>query len=147
MSRVLKGACLCGAVEFELSGDADSMGYCHCSSCRVWSGDPIHAWTIWRDEQVRVTAGAECVTTFHKTPESLSYRRYCSKCAGHLMIHHPSLGVFDVFPGAVPELTFAPSMHLNYAEAVMPLKDGLPKYRNFPKELEVFGGDGELIPE
>jgi hypothetical protein len=35
-------------------------------------------------------------------------------------------------------------VHVNYAEAVLPIKDGLPKLKDFPKE---FGGSGEAIAE
>ena len=39
---------------------------------------------------------------------------------------------------------FAPGLHVNYAETVLPIRDGLPKLKDFPKE---FGGSGEAIPE
>ena len=32
----------------------------------------------------------------------------------------------------------------NYAETVLPMKDGLPKLKDFPAEL---GGSGEAVPE
>ncbi len=34
------GSCFCGAVRLEVSGDPEAMGYCHCRSCRSWSGGP-----------------------------------------------------------------------------------------------------------
>lgn len=147
MTMTYEGTCLCRSVRFELQGEPQAMGFCHCVSCRTWSGDPIHAWTIWSQDSVRILSGAECLMTFHKSADSLSYRRYCGRCGGHLMIHHPALGVFDVFPGVVPTLPFVPAMHINYAAAVLPMNDGLPKYRDFPKEYAQFGGTGELMPE
>jgi hypothetical protein len=54
-----KGGCFCGAVQIEVSGEPESMGYCHCQSCRSWSGGPVNAFTLWRPEAVHVTAGAE----------------------------------------------------------------------------------------
>jgi hypothetical protein len=35
-------------------------------------------------------------------------------------------------------------LHVNYQETVLPIKDGLPKQRDFPKEM---GGSGELMAE
>ena len=61
------GKCFCGAVEIEVSGAAEAMGYCHCRSCRSWSGGPVNAFSLWKQEAVRVTAGAENVATFQKT--------------------------------------------------------------------------------
>ncbi len=35
-------------------------------------------------------------------------------------------------------------VHVNYAETVLPMKDGLPKFKDFPAEM---GGSGENLPE
>jgi hypothetical protein len=91
---------------------------------------------------VRVTSGAEHVATFQKTPQS--QRQYCSKCGGHLMTNHPTLGLVDVFTATIPTLVFVPGVHVNYAETVLPMRDGLPKLKDFPAE---FGGSGEVIAE
>jgi hypothetical protein len=41
-------------------------------------------------------------------------------------------------------VSFKPGVHVNYAETVLRMKDGLPKLKDFPKEL---GGSGEAVPE
>ena len=61
------------------------------------------------------------------------------------MISHPSLGLYDVFAATLPNLEFKPSLHVNYAESVLPMKDGLPKFRDFPQEFG--GGTGEMMEE
>jgi hypothetical protein len=137
-----QGRCFCGAVEVEVSGEPEGMGYCHCSSCRSWSGGPVNAFSLWKPENVKVTKGAENVATFNKT--ALSDRKYCAKCGGHLMTNHPPLGLVDVFAATLPTLAFAPGVHINYAETVLPLKDGLPKLKDVPAE---FGGSGEAMAE
>ena len=136
------GSCFCGAVTLEVSGEPEAMGYCHCRSCRSWSGGPVNAFSLWKPEAVRVTKGADKIATFEKTP--LSQRKYCSKCGGHLMTNHPPLGMIDVFAATLPTLAFKPGVHVNYAETVLQMKDGLPKLRDFPKE---FGGSGESVSE
>jgi hypothetical protein len=137
-----QGECFCGAVRIEASGSPQAMGYCHCRSCRSWSGGPVNAFSLWRPEDVRVTAGAENVATFKKTP--MSERMSCAKCGGHLMAKHPTLGLTDVFAATLPDLPFEAGVHVNYGETVLPMKDGLPKFRDFPSE---FGGSGETIAE
>jgi len=137
-----KGECFCGAVKLEVSGQPEAMGYCHCRSCRSWSGGPVNAFSLWKPENVKVSAGAENIATFKKT--ELSHRQYCKKCGGHLMTNHPPLGMVDVFAATLPTLKFVPAVHVNYAETVLPMKDGLPKLRDFPKE---FGGSGEAVSE
>jgi len=118
------------------------MGYCHCRSCRSWSGGPVNAFTLWKPDAVRVIAGAGQVATFRKT--EISHRQYCAQCGGHLMTVHPTLGLVDVFAATLPTMKFTPGVHVNYSETVLPMRDGLPKLRDFPKEL---GGSGELVPE
>jgi hypothetical protein len=137
-----KGACFCGAVEIEVSGEPAGMGYCHCSSCRSWSAGPVNAFTLWPPSAVRVTKGAEHVAMFSKNP--LSERKYCSKCGGHVMTDHPPIGLVDVYAASLPSLKFVPGVHVNYAETVLPMKDGLPKLKDFPAEL---GGSGIAVPE
>ncbi len=144
MTASYAGTCFCGAVRVEVSGEPAAMAYCHCQSCRSWSGSPVHASTIWPPDAVAVTAGVEHVATFHKTPQSISHRQYCAKCGGHLLIRHPTLGVIDVLAATLPTLAFRPSVHVNYAETVLPMKDGLPKFRDFPAE---FGGSGEQVAD
>ncbi len=118
------------------------MGYCHCESCRHWSAGPVNAFTLWKPEAVKVTKGAEFLATYVKNPSS--ERQYCSKCGGHLMTNHPAFGLVDIYAAILPSVAFKPAVHVNYAETVLPIKDGLPKLKDFPAEL---GGSGESVPE
>ena len=60
------------------------------------------------------------------------------------MTNHPPLGLIDVYAATLPALEFAPGVHVNYAETVLRIPDGLPKLKDFPKE---FGGSGEMVAE
>lgn len=91
---------------------------------------------------VEIVSGAENVATYQKTP--LSERQYCRQCGGHLLTNHRPLGLVDVFAATIPTLDFVPAVHVNYAETVLPMRDGLPKLRDFPAEL---GGSGETVAE
>ncbi|HEV2170917.1 MAG TPA: GFA family protein [Candidatus Binatus sp.] len=142
MAATYKGECFCGSVKIEATGAPEGMGYCHCRSCRSWSGGPVNAFTLWKPDAVKVTAGGENIATYKKTEGS--HRQYCTKCGGHLMTKHPALGMTDVFAATLPTLKFSPGVHVNYSETVLPMKDGLPKMKDFPKE---FGGSGETLPE
>jgi hypothetical protein len=142
MATTHTGGCFCGAVQIEVSGEPEVMGYCHCRSRRSWSGGPVNAFSLWKPDAVRITAGAENIATFQKTP--LSQRQYCKLCGGHLMANHPPLKMVDVFAATIPALNFVPSVHINYAETVLPIRDGLPKLKDFPAE---FGGSGAQIHE
>ena len=137
-----KGKCFCGAVQIEVQGVPEAMGYCHCNSCRSWSASPVNAFTLWKPGNVKVTKGAEFLSGFKKT--EMSDRQFCKQCGGHLMTNHPPLGLVDVFAATIPTLKFSPGVHVNYAETVLPMKDGLPKLKDFPAEL---GGSGVVLAE
>jgi hypothetical protein len=59
------------------------------------------------------------------------------------MNNHPVLGLVDVYAATLPSVTFRPGVHVNYAETVLPMKDGLPKLKDYPAEL---GGSGVAVP-
>jgi hypothetical protein len=142
MADTHTGTCFCGAVEIEVAGAPEEMGYCHCSSCRSYSGGPVSAFILWKAENVKVTKGAEFLGRFNKT--GMSDRQFCTRCGGHLMTGHPGLGLTDIPVGAIPGLAFRPIVHLHYAETVLPIRDGLPKLKDFPAEV---GGSGQTMPE
>lgn len=136
------GRCFCGAVELTVSGAALGMGYCHCSSCRSWSAGPVNAFTLWAPDAVRITKGADQIASVQKSANSV--RKWCKACGGHLLTEHPQWKLVDVYAATIAGYPFKPGVHVNYQETVLPMKDGLPKQRDFPAEL---GGSGELIPE
>ena len=140
--KTRKGKCFCGSVEFTVTGEPLAMGYCHCSSCRSWSAGPVNAFTLWNPQSVKITKGADKIEVFHKSDNSL--RKWCKVCGGHLFTDHPKWNLIDVYAALLPTVPFKPGVHVNYQETVLQMKDGLPKQRDFPKEL---GGSGELMAE
>lgn len=142
MTNTHAGACFCGAVQIEVTGTPEAMGYCHCESCRSWSAGPVNAFTLWNPSNVKVAKGAEAIGSFKKT--ETSDRKFCMRCGGHVMTDHPTFGLIDVYAATIPTFAFVPGLHVNYAETVLPMKDGLPKLKDFPAEL---GGSGEAVPE
>jgi hypothetical protein len=54
---------------------------------------------LWKKENVNITKGAEFLGR-HKSSD-ISDRRYCTKCGGHIMVDHPTLGLIDVRLGAL----------------------------------------------
>jgi hypothetical protein len=136
------GRCTCGAVQFNVTGEPAAMGYCHCESCRSWSAAPVNAFTLWKPEAVKVTRGAEHIRSYSKTPKS--HRKSCDVCGGHLYTDHPGWGVVDVYAASIPEFPYRAALHVNYQETKLPIKDGLPKMKDMPKEM---GGSGVVLPE
>lgn len=142
MSESYSGACFCGAVRFEISGSAALMAYCHCGDCAAWAAAPVNAFGLWPWDSVRITAGADNVGAFNKTEKAR--RKFCRTCGGHVLTELPAFKMVEVYPSVVPGLAHKPTMHVHYAARTVPIRDGLPKFRDLPAE---FGGSGEQLPE
>jgi len=140
--KVYEGSCFCGAVQFTVSGGPAVMGYCHCESCRSWSAGPVNAFTLWKPEAVQITRGADNIGTYNKTPKSS--RKWCKTCGGHLFTEHPLWGLIDVYAAVIPTFPHQAGVHVNYQETKLPMRDGLPKMKDIPKEM---GGSGISIEE
>ena len=63
---------------------------------------------------------------------------------GHLFTDHPGMGLVDVYAAVIPDLPYQPGLHVNYQETRLHIKDGLPKMKDFPKEI---GGSGLTVAE
>lgn len=134
--------CFCGAVEVALEGEPIGMAYCHCASCRGWLSAPIHAATGWPTPKVNVRKGTDKLGVFKKT--EASHRYFCTICGAAVLVRHPAIGITDVPAGSISTLDFQPTWHVNYGEKVLAVRDGLPKFKDFPEEL---GGSGVTLPE
>ena len=140
--KTYQGGCFCGSVQFSVSGEPAVMGYCHCESCRTWSAGPVNAFTLWKPDAIKVTRGSGNIGAFHKTPNS--HRKWCKACGGHLFTEHPAWSLTDVYAAVIPGFPFKPGVHVNYQEAKLRIKDGLPKMKDLPKEM---GGSGVAAAE
>src|SRR3954454_19059588 len=140
--KTFEGQCLCGAVRLVVTGDPAGAGYCHCANCRSWSGGPVNAFTLWNPDAVKVTQGADQIDEYNENEQT--YRQWCKACGGHLMGRHPQWELIDVFAATIPDFPFTPGVHVYYASTVLPMKDGLPKFKDFPADL---GGFGESIAD
>ena len=102
----------------------------------------MNAFTLWPPDALRVESGEDQIAGYHKTEKSL--RKWCTTCGGHLFTEHPGMGLVDVYAALLPDLPYRPALHVNYQETRLRVHDGLPKLKDFPKEM---GGSGEVLPE
>ena len=140
--KTYHGSCFCGAVQVEVTGQPEAMGYCHCDSCRHWSAAPVNAFTLWPQGALRILRGGGNIRAYSKDPRSI--RKWCERCGGHLFTEHPEWKLVDVYASIIPDFPFEPVLHVNYQETVLPLTDGVPKMRDVPQEM---GGTGERMEE
>ena len=140
MATTYSGACFCGAVQFEVTGEPMLQGFCHCNDCRGWSGGPVTSYALWQSGDVRFTGGADKAVSYSKSGQA--ERRHCSECGGALMTAIPAAGMTDVYPHLLKGFSFQPQAHVHYGVRVVEMNDGLPKFKDMPAEA---GGSGEIV--
>lgn len=74
----MRGKCLCGTVEFELTGPKPKLYQCHCSLCRKQGGSTSNTGTVVKLEHLRWLAGREHIASYVKPTGFRS--DFCSKC-------------------------------------------------------------------
>ena len=79
MSDALKGACLCGSVEYEVQ-EPESLGYCHCTRCQRWTGGSL-AGVVVAKENFTFTKGEDLVKTYES---EFAPRNFCSNCGSSI---------------------------------------------------------------
>ncbi|MCK6546140.1 GFA family protein [Myxococcota bacterium] len=87
-----EGACLCGAVTFEVRVPLPGPDACHCTQCRRWSG---HVFVSTDVPRSAVTIrGAEHVTWFRSSEKV--QRGFCARCGSSLFwdpVHKDFIGI------------------------------------------------------
>jgi len=128
----LTGGCLCGGVQFEVTEEPLTAGYCHCTRCQRRTGTAASAQARVAPGSLRVVRGQELVREW-APPDRGWPRCFCSACGSALWSRSPTesdvfsvrLGTFDRDPGLHPQYR----QFVAYAAPWEPLPDdGLPRY-------------------
>jgi hypothetical protein len=83
-----KGSCLCGAVEYEISGPLGPIAYCHCSRCRKSNGSAFVAASAVASADFRIVKGAEAVRTYSNGAGF--DRLFCGTCGSPILTRRES---------------------------------------------------------
>lgn len=76
------GGCLCGAIRFEASGQAQKPHTCSCKMCQRHSGSLTAVWVEFPKESVSWTGKGGMPTTYRSS--DYSSRAFCSVCGSTL---------------------------------------------------------------
>ncbi len=80
----LSGSCLCGSVQYEISGDPQWFYHCHCSRCRKASGAGHSSNLLVPHGSLEWIKGEELIREY-KVPEAKRFTNcFCSVCGGRL---------------------------------------------------------------
>lgn len=79
-----RGSCLCGSVQYEISGEPAKFYHCHCRRCRKASGTGHASNLMVKPGSIKWIQGEELVRSF-KVPEAKRFTNcFCSTCGGRL---------------------------------------------------------------
>jgi len=127
MAETLKGACLCGGVEYEISAP-ETMAVCHCTRCQRWTGSSLTGVVVGEDN-FTFTKGADLVARYES---EFAPRNFCSKCGSCLF--DDLGGKYFVAAGLMRELDMKPAFHLQvaYKAPWEEIGDAAPQYAEGP---------------
>lgn len=85
------GACLCGAVRYEITGELQQVAHCHCGMCRRHSGAAFLTYAACQSADLRFFGASPML---YRSSEG-AQRGHCQACGSPLSF------VFDATPNVV----------------------------------------------
>ncbi len=129
----LFGACLCGAVAFEITGAFEGFFLCHCSRCRKGTGS-AHAANLFSRTATLSWRSGEDKVRIYRVPDTRHQRCFCADCGAALPRIQPD-GALVVPAGSLDsDVPVRPDAHICCASRAnwddrldeVPRLDGLP---------------------
>ncbi|MET0291776.1 MAG: GFA family protein [Steroidobacteraceae bacterium] len=104
----MKGSCLCGTLQYELTGPILSLTHCHCARCRRQNGAPFTTYAAVALEDLRWVSGESEIRAQSVPPGGP--RPFCVTCGAPAPLAFPQAGValipmgtLEGDPGPVPQ--------------------------------------------
>jgi len=87
MSKVNKGSCMCGEIQFEFSDTNCSFNLCHCQMCQKFSGSAFGAFFRAKKETFKFIKGEDLEKIYPSS--DWASRAFCSNCGSSIRyIYH-----------------------------------------------------------
>ncbi|WP_067563238.1 GFA family protein [Halofilum ochraceum] len=92
--EILKGSCLCGAIQFELSAAPSEIIRCHCRMCQKAHGASFASFARFRHEEFSLLAGADSLQTYRSS--DVAQRTFCGHCGSSLQFMRDGRDTFGL---------------------------------------------------
>jgi hypothetical protein len=132
--HVLRGACLCRAVEYEVADAFEYALNCHCSQCRRSTGAAFKPLAGIRRSELKIVRGGDALLNHGG---QTAHDVHCRSC-GSLLFSvvregryvHVAMGTLDDEPA------IKPSMHIFVASKASwyDIRDDLPQHDGLPED-------------
>ena len=135
-SRVLRGGCLCGAIEYRLTSDLKYAGYCHCEDCQRGSGSIFAAFGGVSRSQFTVKRGAKRIRRYVKDADNIIC--FCATCGSRLFVIRPNEDMVHIGLGSLRDRqALTPQFHAFVRDKALwyQIIDALPQFYHGPQIL------------
>ena len=131
----MTGGCHCGAIRYEVKGEALTHALCHCTDCRRHAGAPMVGWTMDPESSVRLIKGAPRVYSSSEHGR----RHFCPDCGtGLFYTNGQNLpGIIDVQSATYDDPAAIPAQaHIQVADRIswMATAHTLPAFDRYPPQ-------------
>lgn len=138
MTTSIRGSCLCGGVQYQVTGPLTGAVNCHCSTCRKAHGAAFRTRAAVRRQDFHWVSGEELLTFYASSPGN--DRGFCRVCGTQILsvveaqpeYYGLALGALDDDPGVGARTNIFVGSKAPWFE----ITDGLPQYRGFPDRSE-----------
>ncbi len=131
----VKGSCLCGSVQYEVTGQAQRFYHCHCSRCRKATGTG-HASNLFVTPQTSITwtKGEELVRSYTVPESDRFYNCFCKQCGSPMPRVVPELDGVLVPAGSLdtPSPLQAQARIFWDSRAEWSCSDDIPTFSEYP---------------
>jgi hypothetical protein len=127
---MIRGSCLCRAVQFQIEGPVGPASHCHCTMCQKAHGAACGSYAIVKSADFRLLSGEKQIRRYESSRGVV--RTFCGTCGSTLQwlrLSNPgqmdiALGVLDGDPGV------RPSKHIYVASKApwVDITDQLPQH-------------------
>jgi len=130
---VYKGSCLCGQVQFEITGEISDIVFCHCSLCRKAQGSAFATNGNVNSREFNFIQGANNLTQYESQSGHSKY--FCKTCGSPVMsLNDKMTDVIRIRLGSIEnDITERPDCHIftdskaNWEN----ISDDLPQYKEY----------------
>lgn len=127
------GACLCGAIRFEVSGTYRWAAHCHCSMCRKHHGSLFSTSLGVSMRRFRWIGGEDLIVHYRSSPAF--ERAFCSACGSKVPSRSQDPDVMNVPAGTLEDnAVIEPRTHIFVASkaACVTITDSLAQFEAYP---------------
>jgi len=115
MTETHQGSCLCGEINFEITGNFQSFYLCHCTHCRKDTGSAHAANLFSGTAKIKWLSGEKTKRTF-TLPGTQHCKSFCTQCGSALPYYLEGLKLLVVPAGSLDsDIPLKPDSHLYWA--------------------------------